>query len=59
MKGKHVDLDELTEYEKLDVIKIDQMIKEAGLIVPVWSIKRIKTKFPYKHLVHLICKRDQ
>lgn len=47
-QGKYVNLDELTESEKLDVIKIDRMIKEAGLIVPVWGIKRIKTKFPYK-----------
>lgn len=47
-QGKYVNLDELTKEQKLDVLLIDQMIKEVITVVPVWKVMRKKTKFEYK-----------
>ena len=46
-QGKYVNLDEVPESDKFNLIKMDGLIREAGLVVPVWSIKRIKTGLKY------------
>lgn len=47
-QGNYVNLDNLTDSQKLNVIKIDEIIKETGQIVPVYEMKRKKTNFSYK-----------